>query len=248
MIRAGSTNRSTDAATLIAAEFTHPTLYGAALLSRWRGCAEFTSAPLAKRNATAAALVAAVFARTANGLVARLAGTEILRALSSRGHAQAATLWTAFGSFETEHRGARIDVLGHADARAIRSSRVRIAPIDRIDAFIPQRARNSRDSAAHAARFSDLSPGASARQQWGHGPNHEGGKHPPPRALLRHKPGPLVKSGVVQSQFSLTISFWSVLHSWNARRRSSGTVTSSTPQLRFCLKVKSPSKVTVMSI
>jgi hypothetical protein len=120
---------------------------------------EFPCAPLAQRDAAAAALVAAVLPRPANRLVARLMAAEIVRAFDTGRNADAATVGAARRTFDAEHGGAGIDVVLNADPGAVRAAGIWIAAIPfGIDAGIAGRAGNAGDPPAHAAWLTDLRP------------------------------------------------------------------------------------------
>ena len=127
-------------------------------------------------------------------LIARLTETEIFGARRSHRDAESAALRTAFGPFQAEHGGTRIDILGDTDTRAVRATRVRVTSIAGVDALVPVRALDSRDATAHAAWLPNLGPGSAVRKHRSKRSHDESAQHLPPRTSLCDAPRPLVKS------------------------------------------------------
>jgi hypothetical protein len=194
---AGPAERRTNPAALVAAELIRPARAPAALLANGRA-AELACAALPKRDTTAAALVATVFAGSADRLVALLVLAEFVGARRVDRHTHTAAIRAARCPLETEHRSAWVVVVGNADARAISSARVGVTSITRvIDTGVAWWAGKPGNSAAHPAWDSNLGPCASPARQRRHNGGESHSQDSTPGWLTSKLSCETVKCGVV---------------------------------------------------
>jgi hypothetical protein len=102
-------------------------------------------------------------------------------------------LGTTRRSFDAENGRARVLVDGNTDTGTVGSTSVRIAIVNRIDAFKAVGTRDTGDPAAHPSRFRDLRRDAAPRNQ-GDGSSSQSPEHATPRPRMSQSFRPAIKA------------------------------------------------------